>query len=523
MGAGLVGLTISSPRVATETGKTSLFATAAKRKATSRRTNLRTHRRNGSHNAECTEGLDVPGVPASSSVEEDEETCRSSRNKDVRLMNRRQAMRRTSFALGATVLPSMQGFQFYEAFAAIDEPGDHLDEWVLSVGLSTLTVRSDGTMDLRGNNGSTSPQTLNVILPRSAGNTKASLSPARKTPPGALLSLQWPGGTTLVVWDSGDEAGDMSRRLFSWAAGVGEGFLLELSVPSDVDDVNGNTEQAEINVDLQTGGRWYGGAHLLRQLWPLDRAQWELGPMYPFDHGPNGLGSVVGAHWVSSRGTFVAVDPGTPMLHVGLNASTQQRPRDDPRFFGVGIQHLTQEALPYEDGVASRNRNASERGDGKLRIQARRTWQDGHVLHPWQAIGTPESEREQRRAFNEGENDEVTYAGKQPYTDVLDDPCVLRIAIAATSDVRAATLSALKPLQSPQLPPLAVVFNRPTWTTWATSHADVTQADVLALGKAVIDNGYRPGVLVRNFISQIPIVLFAHTKTDTFLLQSGNR
>jgi hypothetical protein len=117
----------------------------------------------------------------------------------------------------------------------------------------------------------------------------------------------------------------------------------------------------------------------------------------------------------------------------------------------------------------------------------------------------------------------VTYAGKQPYTDVLDDPCVLRIAIAATSDVRAATLSALKPLQSPQLPPLAVVFNRPTWTTWATSHADVTQADVLALGKAVIDNGYRPGVLVRNFISQIPIVLFAHTKTDTFLLQSGNR
>ena len=442
----------------------------------------------------ATEGLDVPGVPASSSVQEHDEKSRLSGDKTIRLMNRRQAMRRTSVALvSATVFPTIQGFQFCEAFAAIDEPGKQPDEWVLSVGLSTLVVRSDGTMDLWGNR-ATSPQTLNVTLPHSTGNTKASLSTARKTPPGALLALRWPGGTQLVVWpDSGDEAGDMSRRLFDWASGVGEGFLLEFSVPSEL-DINGNTEQAEINVDLQSGGRWYGGAHLLRQLWPLDRAQWEMGPMYPFDHGPNGLGSVVGAHWVSSRGTFVAVDPGTPMLHVGLNASTQQRPRDDPRFFGVGIQHLTQEALPYEDGVASRNRNASERGDGKLRIQARRTWQDGHVLHPWQAIGTPESEREQRRAFTEGENEEVTYAGQQ-HTDALDNPCVLRIVIAATSDVRAATLSALKPLPSPQLPPPAVVFNRPTWTTWATSHADVIQADVLALGKAVIDNGYRPGVL----------------------------
>ena len=442
----------------------------------------------------ATEGLDVPGVPASSSVQEHDEKSRLSGDKTIRLMNRRQAMRRTSVALvSATVFPTIQGFQFCEAFAAIDEPGKQPDEWVLSVGLSTLVVRSDGTMDLWGNR-ATSPQTLNVTLPHSTGNTKASLSTARKTPPGALLALRWPGGTQLVVWpDSGDEAGDMSRRLFDWASGVGEGFLLEFSVPSEL-DINGNTEQAEINVDLQSGGRWYGGAHLLRQLWPLDRAQWEMGPMYPFDHGPNGLGSVVGTHWVSSRGTFVAVDPRTPMLHVGLNAPTQQRPRDDPRFFGVGIQHLTQEALPYENEVASRNQNASERGDGKLRIQARRTWQDEHVLHPWQAIGTPESEREQRRAFTEGENEEVTYAGQQ-HTDALDNPCVLRIVIAATSDVRAATLSALKPLPSPQLPPPAVVFNRPTWTTWATSHADVIQADVLALGKAVIDNGYRPGVL----------------------------
>ena len=56
---------------------------------------------------------------------------------------------------------------------------------------------------------------------------------------------------------------------------------------------------AAVNIDLSSGGRWYGGAHMLRQLWPIDRAQFEVGPYYPFDHGPNGLGSVVGAIQIS--------------------------------------------------------------------------------------------------------------------------------------------------------------------------------------------------------------------------------
>ena len=184
-----------------------------------------------------------------------------------------------------------------------------------------------------------------------------------------------------MVWPaSGDKSVDDSRHLFTWAAGLEEGFFLEISVPSKV-DIHGNTELAEMSVDLQSGGRWYGGAHLLRQLWPLDRTLWEIGPMYPFDHGPNGLGSVVGAHWVSSRGTLVAVDPTTPMLHAGLNAPVQQRSRDDPRYFGVGIQHLTQEALPYEDGWPPVTK-VPNNGDGKLRIQAQNTWEDDRVLHP---------------------------------------------------------------------------------------------------------------------------------------------
>jgi len=38
------------------------------------------------------------------------------------------------------------------------------------------------------------------------------------------------------------------------------------------------------------------------------------------------------------------------MLHAGLNAPSAPRPAGDPRFFGVGIQHLTQAVLPDEVG-----------------------------------------------------------------------------------------------------------------------------------------------------------------------------
>ena len=287
-------------------------------------------------------------------MEQHEEACCASHEKDAKQINRRQVMSRTGVAfVSATVLPTTQGLATREALATTDEPGERPEEWVLSAGLSTLLVRSDGTLELWGN-GHASPQSFDVTLPQSASKSKASLLPPSETPPGASLALQWPGGTQLVVWPaSGDKSVDDSRHLFTWAAGLEEGFFLEISVPSKV-DIHGNTELAEMSVDLQSGGRWYGGAHLLRQLWPLDRTLWEIGPMYPFDHGPNGLGSVVGAHWVSSRGTLVAVDPTTPMLHAGLNAPVQQRSRDDPRYFGVGIQHLTQEALPYEDGSGLR-------------------------------------------------------------------------------------------------------------------------------------------------------------------------
>jgi hypothetical protein len=56
-----------------------------------------------------------------------------------------------------------------------------------------------------------------------------------------------------------DKSVDDSRHLFTWAAGLEEGFFLEISVPSKV-DIHGNMELAEMSVDLQSGrSRWYGG------------------------------------------------------------------------------------------------------------------------------------------------------------------------------------------------------------------------------------------------------------------------
>jgi hypothetical protein len=36
-----------------------------------------------------------------------------------------------------------------------------------------------------------------------------------------------------------------------------------------------------------------GAGHMMRQLWPLNRASLETGPWYPFDNGPNGVGTKI--------------------------------------------------------------------------------------------------------------------------------------------------------------------------------------------------------------------------------------
>lgn len=406
------------------------------------------------------------------------------------LITRRQHLQLTSVVVTADTAATL--VMASSATAAAETA----TEWLVSDGGSRLTVRADGTLTMLGPGPDATPQSLSVSLPPSAGK----FAPVASSPIGALLAVQWPEGITLVVWPASDktaESDPASKSFKPWAGGITEGFLLEFTVPADVppfgNPVRIPTAAAELTVDLAPGGRWYGGAHLLRQLWPLDRAQWEVGPLYPFDHGPNGLGSVVGAHWVSSGGTLVAVDPRTPMLHAGLNAPSAPRPVGEPRYFGVGIQHLTQQPLPNEDTAHSGSKQSGSPGDGMLRLQARAAWDDAGTLHPWQEIGVPGLAAAQRQAFKRGDADVINPSDVGSVG--TDDVCVLRVAIAATPDVRAATLAALRPLPTPGQSPPSVVLERPIWTTWATSHADVTQADTLALGKAVVKNGFRPGVL----------------------------
>ena len=76
-----------------------------------------------------------------------------------------------------------------------------------------------------------------------------------------------------------------------------------------------------------------------------------------------------------------------------------------------------------------------------------------------------------------------------------EDSVILRVGLAAKQHIRAAAWTALGSLPLPKRPPPDVLFKRSTWTTWATSHADVTQRQVLDLATAVIDNGFIPGVL----------------------------
>lgn len=46
-----------------------------------------------------------------------------------------------------------------------------------------------------------------------------------------------------------------------------------------------HADSAEVAVELEPSGHWFGGAHLIRQLWPLNHAAIEMGPWYGFDNG----------------------------------------------------------------------------------------------------------------------------------------------------------------------------------------------------------------------------------------------
>ena len=359
-------------------------------------------------------------------------------------------------------------------------------EWSLSDGGSGLHVRHDGTMILVMPGVYSSRQHLALTLPEGAVNIPArERSSHLGAPEDAALSLYWPGGIFLNVWCASSSFSSETRDKFSqWTRGIDEGYLIEVVIERKSLEDQADIKGAELSLELTQDIHWFGGAHMLRQIWPLDRAQWEMGPLYPFDHGPNGLGSVVGCHWMSSAGSMVTADPRTPFLHFGLNSPARQT-GSIPRYFGVGVQHLTQPTLPVLNQSSG---GAATRGDGKIRIQSRVDWNDRSVLHPWQSLEQPIS-------YSGNRVDSIRGVNGAAEPSSTEDSVILRVGLAAKQHIRAAAWTALGSLPLPTRPPPDVLFKRSTWTTWATSHADVTQRQVLDLATAVIDNGFIPGVL----------------------------
>ena len=127
---------------------------------------------------------------------------------------------------------------------------------------------------------------------------------------GAVLRVHRADGGGLCPASGGASGGFVAG---DWAAKLRHGLVLQYRV------ARGLADCAEIKVDVESAGHWFGGGHLMRQLWPLNRATWELGPHFPFDNGPTGLNTLVAPHFVTSSGFLLMADPATPFLHVGMN------------------------------------------------------------------------------------------------------------------------------------------------------------------------------------------------------------
>ena len=329
--------------------------------------------------------------------------------------------------------------------------------WRVRHGASALEVREDGTMRLSrtGDGPSTRPRTLAATL--GGGGTArgdARVVDARADEASGSLMVSWSDGTELRVMRTSDAMGEED----AWCRDVADGLLVEVAAPT------GSTGVAELTVRLREGGEkashWYGGSHLLKQLWPLERAKIETGPFYPFDHGPNGVGNVLGTHWVSSDGALIFADPNSDLLHVGLNAPKSIPSSQAPRYFGVGIQNASRPSLPLEEALSS------ERGDGLLRLQSRANYADGNMLHPWQNIDTHDARSRLR----------------------------LRVAVSVQEDAKSATRVALDQLPKPDVAPNKSLMFSPIWTTWATSHADVTQESTLAVARDILKANKESGL-----------------------------
>ena len=246
-----------------------------------------------------------------------------------------------------------------------------------------------------------------------------------------------------------------------------------------------HTEGAEISIALEPSGHWFGGGHFIRQMWPLNDASLEVGPWYAFDHGPNGVNTLLGAHWVTSRGLLVSVDPSAPYLHIGMNAPNKSKKETSwqasipQRKWGVGIQNATRELLPLTKG---HGRVARAGQDGLLRIQSRRNYVDAGMEHPLK-----------HWVFGDGNSSdgESLDTKDDTATNVSTVRVSMRVAGSAADACRVALGSMTPPKQMPDVS----LFKDPIWTTWARYKTHVSQDKVLAYAKEICDRGLPRSVM----------------------------
>lgn len=255
-----------------------------------------------------------------------------------------------------------------------------------------------------------------------------------------------------------------------WAEGLRDGFLFEFTVPEDQSEMHEGC--AEVTLNLEASGQWFGGGHLMKQHWPLNKGCWEVGPYYPFDNGPNGLNTLLSPHWMASSGLLAMADPDTPYLHVGLNAPSPRR-----RTWGVGVQNFKLQYLPITSGSLSSLFYG--KGDGLLRIQARGSYKSSNVTHPlmdWKPSSWGVS-------FDDTEQ------------QVMQRRIRVRFALCALENVKAATEVALKTLPKPSKGPPSAMVEKPIWTTWARYHASVDQKKVLQYATEIVGRGLERSVM----------------------------
>ena len=270
------------------------------------------------------------------------------------------------------------------------------------------------------------------------------------------------------------------------------GFVLRVYSP----------ETARIRVQLRSS-HWYGGAHFMRQLYPMELMEVRDGPWLPFDNGPNGVNTLAEPLWIDSTGQRVAV-VGSPAgaLHVSVNESVARR--NEVLRWSVGVQNAFREVLPH--------RGVDGNGDGALSISARRSYHDERVRHPlntWRTSLWRMKDGSGCELCVEIEKyDDVKCAAMATLKSMM-----MKNSSGADGDVRGdgsrRTASADIDRASrsenedrerefcEDVLPVGkeAMLASPVWTTWARHHWRIDQEKVLRFAKDIESNGFGCGVL----------------------------